>query len=100
MDIPRRAVFEGDAADPDILTVAQVDKAGTHTAGDRVAVLAAFDQLLVVIEEALDARTLILDDLAGQRLAAAADRALAADDDVAAVRPVLWFSSPALSRLE
>ena len=89
VDIPRRAVFEGDAADPDIFTVAQVDKAGTHAAGDRVAVLAAFDQFLIVIEEALDARTLILDDLAGQRLAAAADRALAADDDVAAVRPGL-----------
>ena len=49
-------------------------------------VLATLDKLLIIVQKALDAGTLVHNDFAGQLLPAAADGALAAQDDIAAVR--------------
>mgnify|MGYP000379314369 CR=1 FL=1 len=73
VDVPGRAVFQRDTADPDVLHSCLIDKPRADAARDRVAVLAAFDELPVVVQKALDAGTLVLNDLAGQLLPAAAD---------------------------
>ena len=73
---------------------------GADAARDRVAVLAAFDELPVVVQKALDAGTLVLNDLAGQLLPAPQIVPLPRMMILRQFGPVLWFMSPAFKRLE